>query len=152
MRLKYDQETMKKIEDFIRLGLTNNEICEEFGVERGYHALCSKCNAIRRSLSGGSLEGLPNLVKVGSVETKEQDKEVVEEKIVKREVSVASALKECDDVVNSLRNDILLKVSDGFSSTEIKMMESYSKSISKLISRLENIQFMFDNISSIRKD
>lgn len=36
MRIKYDEESLKKIKDLVSEHKTNDEICDEFGVESGY--------------------------------------------------------------------------------------------------------------------
>lgn len=171
MRLRYDEDTMNRIKELVLLGRTNSEICEEFGVDEGYPSLCTKCGKMRKDLGlapvrkrkGGDFSSsisadtnLVGLAHVGVIPTDNScsnntdldDSSTDSSKFV----SIINSVKSCLDTTNTFQEDVMHKLSSGFSDVELKMMENYSKQIKDIICKLENIQFLFDNIESIRKE
>ena len=53
--------------------------------------------------------------------------------------------------VNDLYNCIKRRFTDGFSDKELKELDTYSSGIKDIVSKLEDIQFLFDNIKVVRK-
>lgn len=201
MRLRYDEATLDKISDLIRNGKSNDDICDEFGVIKGYSSLCQQCNKIRRKLDIPEVKvkkkpecsstkkeveniKVSGLTKVGSVPKNEPKKDNKSSNIVAQEIvprkpakpvvgvssdiakfkstsagvvdkkacaSLSDVISYCRHDVNELHNCIKRRFTDGFSDKELKELDTYSSGIKDIVSKLEDIQFLFDNIKVVRK-
>ena len=201
MRLRYDEVTLDKISDLIRNGKSNDDICDEFGVIKGYSSLCQQCNKIRRKLNIPEVKDkkkpeclstkkevenikVSGLTKVGSVPKDEPKKDnkssnIVAQEIVPRKpvkpvvgvssdiekfkstsagvvdkkacVSLSDGISYCKHGVNELHDCIKRRFTDGFSDKELKELDTYSSGIKDIVSKLEDIQFLFNNIKVVRK-
>ena len=205
MRLRYDEVTLDKISDLIRNGKSNDDICDEFGVIKGYTSLCQQCNKIRRKLDIPEVKvkkkpeclstkkeveniKVSGLTKVGSVPKDEPKKDnkssnIVAQEIVPRKpvkpvvgvssdiakskstsagvvdgnynkkscVSLSDGISYCKHDVDELHDCIKRRFTDGFSDKELKELDTYSSGIKDIVSKLEDIQFLFDNIKVVRK-
>ena len=135
MRLKYDDITLRKIKELVSMGESNETICEMFGVDVNYTSLVARINKIRRELN------IPNKSKAKQVDDSPSSS-----------AYIANVLKECNNSVDCLHDTVVSKLSDGFKVMELEMVTGYSKQIKDIICKFEDIQFLFDNIASIRKE
>lgn len=174
MRIKYDEESLKKIKDLVSEHKTNDEICDEFGVESGYRTLCEKCGSLRKELGikldykrkTGKYSAMSGLSKVLSAENTSEVEDnvstassescgksfggVVDTSSIT--TSLTGSITNLEHAICSFNSEISSKLLGGFTPKELMCMEIYSKSIGTVIAKLEYIQFMMDNISEIRKE
>lgn len=65
--------------------------------------------------------------------------------------SLSDVISYCKHDVDELHNCIKRRFTDGFSDKELKELDTYSSGIKDIVSKLEDIQFLFDNIKVVRK-
>lgn len=159
-RIKYTDEVMDTIRNLVKSGYTNNQICEYFDLPPMYGSMMQKLTAIRKELNcyadKKAAENLPLLKSINN--DLDSDKVVVEEKkVVPKVVSnndikfVADFINECDKASVMLLNSISDKIENGFATSDISLSETNSKRISVVISRLENVMFLLDNITYLKE-
>lgn len=158
------------LSDLIRDGKSNSDICKEFGIAEDCSSLCERCDRIREELNKSREESknlstnkevnkikVSGLTKVCSEPTKPVEdvssgtEELKSEPSGVVDNSLSDIISSCKSNADELHSHIKRRFIDGFSDTELKELDTYISGIKGVVAKLEDIQFLFDNIKVFRK-
>lgn len=141
-----DKALQEQIEQLVRDGKTNVEICKILNVPNGYSSVVGYCGKLRKAL-GITLKRHRRTAEDMKADIQNELDDYVEDNS-----SLFKVLSSASNSVDVFNNFVLDHLNSGFTDRDMNKMELYSKQIGSIIDKLENVQFLFDNITSMRGD